>query len=76
MYMCMYLCIYNYFRVAKDPPECSVTDASAVWYLQVLAATAARSIPASPYRRTAIIQHTKYEIEYCFLHQFSGYEKS
>ena len=61
----MYICQYNYFRVAKDP-KLSVTDASAVWYLQVLAATATASIPASPYLRTAIVQHTKYDIQYNF----------
>ncbi|XP_077868975.1 zinc finger ZZ-type and EF-hand domain-containing protein 1-like [Saccoglossus kowalevskii] len=37
----------------------SVADASAVWYLSVLASTATAAIPTAPQLRSSIIQHTK-----------------
>ncbi|XP_077980047.1 zinc finger ZZ-type and EF-hand domain-containing protein 1-like [Glandiceps talaboti] len=37
----------------------SVCDASAVWYLSVLASTATAAIPMAPQLRTSIIEHTR-----------------
>ena len=36
------------------------TDASAKWYLQILAATVTASVPQSPALRTIVMEHTKY----------------
>ena len=37
----------------------SVVDASAKWYLQILAATVAATVPQSPGLRMAVLEHTK-----------------
>ena len=37
----------------------SVVDASAVWYLQVLASTASAAMPNAPELRNTILNHTK-----------------
>ena len=37
-------------------------DATAMWYLSVLASTAQASLPVAPHLRDSIIQHTKYEL--------------
>ena len=37
----------------------SVTDASAVWFLQILAATAQASLPIAPHLQSTILEHTK-----------------
>ena len=42
-----------------QPSEIGVKDASAVWYLSVLASTATASIPTAPHLRHAILKHTK-----------------
>ncbi|CAH1794732.1 unnamed protein product [Owenia fusiformis] len=46
------------YRIIKDPGV-SVLDASAVWYLQVLASTATAYIPVAPQLRHSILQHTR-----------------
>ena len=45
-------------RVMKEA-SVSVMDASASWFLQVLASTATAAIPINTTLRTNILQHTK-----------------
>ncbi|XP_041474383.1 zinc finger ZZ-type and EF-hand domain-containing protein 1-like isoform X3 [Lytechinus variegatus] len=47
----------GYKMVQKS--EVSVKDASAMWYLSVLASTANAAIPIAPHLRSAILNHTK-----------------
>lgn len=44
------------YRIIKEV-GISVADASAMWYLQVLATM---TIPLAPHLRTKILEHTKY----------------
>jgi hypothetical protein len=50
---------YFCFRVIREQ-GISVADASAMWYLQVLATTVTMTIPLAPHLRTGILDHTKY----------------
>lgn len=47
------------YRIIKEV-GISVADASAMWYLQVLATTVTMTIPLAPHLRTKILEHTKY----------------
>ncbi|XP_061181596.1 zinc finger ZZ-type and EF-hand domain-containing protein 1-like [Saccostrea echinata] len=46
------------YKVIKEA-GISVADASAMWYLQVLATTVTMTIPLAPHLRTGILDHTK-----------------
>ena len=46
------------YKVVKDS-GLSVVDASAKWYLQILAATVTSTVPQSPALRTVVMEHTK-----------------
>ena len=47
------------FRVLKSKGM-SVGDASAVWFLSVLGATATAAMPMAPHLRDVILSHTRY----------------
>lgn len=49
----------SYFRVLKSKGM-SVSDASAVWFLSVLGATASAAMPMAPHLRDVILSHTRY----------------
>ena len=63
MYMSEKL-ISSYFRVLKSKGM-SVSDASAVWFLSVLGATASATMPMAPHLRDVILSHTRYSTLYC-----------
>ena len=50
--------IVSYFRIVKEA-GISVTDASAAWYLQILASTALATMTVAPHLKASIIQLTK-----------------
>jgi len=59
MYSSGLFCHYFFvFRVVKSKGV-SIMDATAMWYLSVLASTAQASLPVAPHLRDSIIQHTK-----------------
>ena len=49
----------------------SVSDASAVWYLAVLGATANAAIPFAPQLRDTILHHTRYSMHW-YIHKLKG----
>ncbi|XP_050394804.1 zinc finger ZZ-type and EF-hand domain-containing protein 1 [Patella vulgata] len=51
------------YRVVKEPGV-SVLDASATWYLQVLASLVGATLPQAPQLRTHIINHTRTALEH------------
>lgn len=51
--------VASIYRVIKEA-GISVADASAMWYLQVLATTVTMTIPLAPQLRMKILEHTKY----------------
>lgn len=64
---------YFFSRVIREL-GISVADASAMWYLQVLATTVTMTIPLAPHLRTGILDHTKYSHCIDFVGKFS-YDK-
>ena len=46
------------YKVVRDS-GLSVVDASAKWYLQILASTVAATVPQSPGLRAAVLEHTR-----------------
>eukprot|EP00111_Clytia_hemisphaerica_P007029 TCONS_00020380-protein len=51
------------YRVVKSKGV-SIMDATAMWYLSVLASTAQASLPVAPHLRDSIIQHTKISLSH------------
>ncbi|KAK7112606.1 zinc finger ZZ-type and EF-hand domain-containing protein 1-like isoform X2 [Littorina saxatilis] len=51
------------YKVVRDS-GLSVMDASAKWYLQILAATVSATMPQSPALRTTVLEHTKKALEH------------
>ncbi|KAL8625230.1 hypothetical protein ACOMHN_029988 [Nucella lapillus] len=51
------------YKVVKES-GLSVVDASAKWYLQILAATVTATVPQSPDLRNVVLQHTKKALEH------------
>lgn len=62
--------VASIYRVIKEA-GISVADASAMWYLQVLATTVTMTIPLAPQLRTKILEHTKYYNNYIFITSIS-----
>lgn len=52
------------FRVVKSKGV-SLVDATAMWYLSVLASTAEATLPLAPHLRQQIIAHTRYVFTSC-----------
>lgn len=56
----------NSFRVLKTKGM-SVSDASAVWYLSILGATAQATLPLAPHLRDTLLAITRWVINYIVL---------
>ncbi|XP_071105472.1 zinc finger ZZ-type and EF-hand domain-containing protein 1-like isoform X1 [Haliotis cracherodii] len=51
------------YRVVREPGV-TVMDATAMWYLQILASTVSATVPQSPQLRLLVLQHTKKALEH------------
>ena len=52
---------YSFFyRVVKESGGLSVSDATAGWFIQIVAATATSSLATNPMLRTLILNHTRF----------------